>query len=70
MQCVIKRSEEPGQEENKSRSGRPEKKLSVIHEQYLKVVSLRNKKKSSKDVTQVLRDASGPDNSSVDPSTF
>lgn len=46
------------------------KKLSVIHEQYLKVVSLRNKKKSSKDVTQVLRDASGPDNSSVDPSTF
>ena len=36
-------------------------KLSLADEQHMKVVSLRNrKKKSRKDPTQDLRDASGP----------
>jgi len=52
--------------EEKNISGRPEK-LSATDEQCLKVMYLRKrKKKSSNDLTQDLRDASGP---SVDPST-
>jgi len=39
---------------------------STAEEQYLKVISLGNRKKSSKELTQDLRDAFGP---SVDPST-
>jgi len=42
------------------------KKISTADQQYMKVMSLRKRKKSSKDLTQDLRDASGP---SVDPST-
>ena len=41
-------------------------KISTAGEQYLKVMSLRKRKQSSKDLAQDLRDASGP---SVDPST-
>lgn len=39
--------------------------LSVADEQYLKAMAVKMGKKSSKDLTQDLRDASGP---SVDPS--
>ncbi|KAL3974221.1 trafficking protein particle complex subunit 2 [Sarotherodon galilaeus] len=65
VQCVLKKFQQTGQVEDKRRSGRP-KKLSTADEQYLKVMSLRNRKRSSKDLTQDLRDASGP---SVDPAT-
>ena len=51
--------------EDKRRSIRP-KKLFTADEQYLKGMSLRKRKKSIKDLTQDLRDASGP---SADPST-
>ena len=53
--------EETRRVEEKRRSVRS-KKLSTADEQYLKVMSLRKRKRSSKD----LRDASGP---SADPST-
>ena len=65
VQCALKIFEETGQVEDKRRSVRP-KKLSTANEQHLKVMSLRKRKKSSKYLTQDLRDASGP---SADPST-
>jgi len=49
--------------EDKSRSGTP-KKQTTTDEKYLDVMSLSKRKKSSKDLTQDLIDASGP---SVDP---
>ena len=51
---------------DKWRSKEGLKKRSTADEQYLKGMSLRNGNKSSKDLTQDLRDASDP---SVDPPT-
>ena len=64
IQSVIAKLTETGQRENRKLSGRPQK-LSKSHEQFLKVTSLRNKKKTSQQLAQDLRDASGP---SVDSS--
>ena len=52
-------------DKKKKRRGRP-KKLSVSDEQFFKVTSLADRKKSSKDLAQHLADSSGP---KVDPST-
>lgn len=35
------------------------KRLSTVDEQFLEVMSLRNRKKISRDVTQALKDVSG-----------
>ena len=65
IQHTIKKFEETGQVDDLERNGRP-RKLSKSDEHFLKVTSLRNRKKSSKELTQDLKDASGP---SVHPCT-
>lgn len=67
VQRVLKKLQEPGKIKDKRRSGRS-KNLFTVDTQYLKIMSLRNKKKknSSKDLTENPRDPSGP---SVDPTT-
>lgn len=67
VQYVLKTSEETEEiEDKKKRRARP-KTLSTADELYLNIFLLRNReKKSSKDLKQDLRDASG---FSVDPST-
>lgn len=57
--------EETGQMQDKKRSGRP-RKLYPADEQYLKVLSFRNRKNPNKDLTHNLDDASEP---SDDPFT-
>lgn len=59
VKSVLTRYEETVQVEFKGRRGR-RRKLPTADEQYLKVVSLRKREKSSKDLTKNLRDASSP----------
>ena len=61
----VEKFEISGHVEDKKRRGRP-KKLSVPDEQFLKVTSLSDRKKSSKDLAQHLADSYG---SEVDSST-
>lgn len=59
VQYILKRLGRTEQVENKRRNSKP-KIISTADEQYLKVVSLINMKKSSKDMTQDPMDTSGP----------
>lgn len=65
VQAVIKKFEESGQVEDRKRSGRP-RKLSKSDEKFLRVSSLRDRTKSSKDLAQLLAASLG---CRVDPST-
>lgn len=71
MVCSLffKKFEETEQVEDRRRSGRPKNKQtnSAADKQYLKSILLRNKNKSSIDLTKDLRDASNP---AVYPSTI
>lgn len=60
VQCVVKKIEETGQWSGEQKLKCLTKKISIVDEQYLKVISLRNRNKSSKDFTQDLGDVSDP----------